>query len=96
MRLKCMGQTQPGRGLTQPTSAVLLLVKLDPSPAPPPGQQVNTASRMESHGFPMCVHLSPTTAAELQSKAPHVGLAPLGVRPVKGKVGCAAISLSCR
>jgi len=45
------------------------------------GDTVNTASRMESHGVPMAVHLSGATAAMLSS----VRLLSCGVHNVKGK-----------
>ena len=48
--------------------------------------QVNTASRMESHGFPMCLHLSEYCVARLVREGANMAQFVLvGERQVKGK-----------
>eukprot|EP00898_Chlorokybus_atmophyticus_P007811 jgi/Chlat1/8030/Chrsp71S07504 len=46
------------------------------------GDTVNTASRMESNGFPMAVHVSESTYSRLKDKYEFV---PFGQRQIKGK-----------
>jgi class 3 adenylate cyclase len=46
------------------------------------GDTVNTASRMESNGFPMTIHVSDTTYSRLQHKA---SFTTFGERQIKGK-----------
>ena len=48
------------------------------------GDTVNTASRMESNGFPMCVHLSNSTY-QLVRKSDEFEFSHLPVREIKGK-----------
>lgn len=51
------------------------------------GDTVNVASRMESHGYPMCVHVSAETRLQLLREgafAPE-DFAPVGERYIKGK-----------
>lgn len=51
------------------------------------GDTVNTASRMESTGFPMCIHMSDSTytIAQAMGMAEQVEFIDLGMRGVKGK-----------
>ena len=50
------------------------------------GDTVNTASRMESSGFPMCIQLSDAVHSEmLKSGLPSHQFLPLGSRRIKGK-----------
>lgn len=49
------------------------------------GDTVNTASRMESNGFPMTIHLSDAAHRELLMCMDGSSFAPLGKRAIKGK-----------
>ena len=49
------------------------------------GDTVNTASRMESTGFPMTIHLSDAAHRELLMCMDDSSFVPLGKRAIKGK-----------
>ena len=49
------------------------------------GDTVNTASRMESSGFPMTIHLSDASHRELLMCMDGSTFVPLGKRTIKGK-----------
>ena len=49
------------------------------------GDTVNTASRMESSGFPMTIHLSDAAHRELLMCMDGSSFVPLGKRAIKGK-----------
>lgn len=49
------------------------------------GDTINTASRMESNGFPMAVHVSQDVYDDIEDETDKLSFHSLGERTIKGK-----------